>query len=91
MDAGSRGTACKGRGGWVAPHFDKSSCGAYPFGDAGAVIREALKLMQEPKTVQGVKLERLREELAQGEADLAAGRKTIVANDGELSELFARL
>jgi antitoxin ParD1/3/4 len=61
------------------------------YSDASEVIRDALKLMQELDAVQGMKLERLREELAKGEADLAAGRKTVIANDDELSALFARL
>jgi len=61
------------------------------YNDASEVIRDALKLMQELDAVQGLKLERLREELAKGEADLAAGRKTIISNDDELSALFARL
>jgi antitoxin ParD1/3/4 len=59
--------------------------------DASEVIRDALKIMQELDAVQGLKLERLREELAKGEADLAAGRKTTISNDDELSALFARL
>lgn len=58
---------------------------------ASEVVRDALELMQELDMIQGLKLQRLREALAQGEADLESGRKTIIANDDELSELFARL
>jgi len=68
---------------------EKVASGRYD--DASAVIRDALLLMQEIDIVQSIKLERLREALAEGEADLAAGRKTVISNDDELSELFARL
>jgi antitoxin ParD1/3/4 len=61
------------------------------YNDASEVIRDALQLMQELDAVQGLKLEQLRAELAKGEADLAYGRKTTIANDDELSALFARL
>jgi antitoxin ParD1/3/4 len=61
------------------------------YSDASEVIREALRLMREFDSVQQLKIERLREELARGEADLAAGRSTTISNDAELSEFFARL
>jgi antitoxin ParD1/3/4 len=61
------------------------------YNDASEVIREALRLMREFDAVQQLKLERLRDELAKGEADLAAGRSTVISSDAELSELFARL
>lgn len=61
------------------------------YNNASEVVREALRLMQEHDEVRRLKLERLREELAKGEADLAAGRATVLAGDDELEELFARL
>ena len=61
------------------------------YNNASEVVREALRLMQEHDEVRRLKLERLREELAKGEADLAAGRATVLAGDDELAELFARL
>jgi antitoxin ParD1/3/4 len=61
------------------------------YNNASEVIREALRLMHEFDGVQELKLKRLRKELAKGEADLAAGRKTVLSNDEELRELFARL
>jgi hypothetical protein len=36
-------------------------------------------------------LKRLREALRVGDADLAAGRSTVVSTDAELDALFARL
>jgi antitoxin ParD1/3/4 len=68
---------------------DKVDSGLY--NNASEVIREALRLMHEMDSVQELKLKRLRKELAKGEADLAAGRKTIISDDNELRELFARL
>jgi antitoxin ParD1/3/4 len=61
------------------------------YNNASEVVREALRLMQEHDEVRRLKLERLREELAKGEADLAADRVTIVSTDKELDEFFARL
>jgi antitoxin ParD1/3/4 len=61
------------------------------YNNASEVVREALRLMQEHDEVRRLKLERLREELAKGEADLAADRVTIVSTDEELDEFFARL
>jgi len=68
---------------------DKVDSGLY--NNASEVIREALRLMHEFDSVQELKLKQLRKELAKGEADLAAGRKTVLSNDEELRELFARL
>jgi antitoxin ParD1/3/4 len=68
---------------------DKVDSGLY--NNASEVIREALRLMNELDSAQELKLKRLRKELAKGEADLAAGRKTIISDDEELRELFARL
>jgi antitoxin ParD1/3/4 len=61
------------------------------YNNASEVVREALRLMQEHDEVRRLKLERLREELAKGEADLAAGRITTLSGDDEIQEFFARL
>ena len=61
------------------------------YNNASEVIREALRLMHEFDAVQQLKLQRLREALAEGDADLAAGRSVTISSDDELSELFARL
>ena len=47
--------------------------------------------MGEFEEVRRRKLERLREELARGEADLAAGRFVSLEDDEELRAFFARL
>lgn len=61
------------------------------YNNASEVVREALRLMQEHDAIRRLKLERLRDELAKGEADLAAGRVTTLAGDDELRGFFARL
>jgi antitoxin ParD1/3/4 len=61
------------------------------YNNASEVVREALRLMQEHDEVRRLKLERLREELAKGEADLAAGHITTLSGDDEIQEFFARL
>jgi len=47
--------------------------------------------MQEHDEIRRLKLERLREELAKGETDLAAGRVTVLDGDDTLEDFFARL
>jgi antitoxin ParD1/3/4 len=61
------------------------------YNNASEVVREALRLMHEHDEVRRLKLERLRDALAKGEADLAAGRTTTLSGDDELHEFFARL
>jgi antitoxin ParD1/3/4 len=61
------------------------------YNSASEVVREALRLMQEYEQVRHLKLERLREELTRGEADLAAGRVSVLADDGDLRRFFASL
>jgi len=61
------------------------------YNNASEVVREALRLMQEQDAIRRLKLERLRDELAKGEADLAAGRSATLSNDDEIHALFARL
>lgn len=68
---------------------DKVESGLY--NNASEVIREALRLMQEHDEIRRLKLERLRDELARGEADLAAGRSTSLGDDEEIEAFFARL
>jgi len=61
------------------------------YNNASEVVREALRQMQETDELRRLKLKRLREELAKGEADVAAGRLTALAGDDELAGFFARL
>lgn len=61
------------------------------YNNASEVVREALRLMQEQEEIRRLKLEKLRGELARGEADLSAGRSVILSNDDEVQALFARL
>ncbi len=61
------------------------------YNNASEVVREALRQMQETDELRRLKLKRLREELAKGEADVAAGRLTALADDDELDGFFARL
>ena len=68
---------------------EKVASGLY--NNASEVVREALRLMGEFEEVRRRKLERLREELARGEADLAAGRFVSLEDDEELRAFFARL
>jgi antitoxin ParD1/3/4 len=61
------------------------------YNNASEVVREALRLMLEHDELSRLKLEHLRKQLDTGEADLAAGRYTSLANDDELADFFARL
>ena len=61
------------------------------YNNASEVVREALRQLQETDELRRLKLKRLREELAKGEADVAAGRLTALAGDDELDGFFARL
>ncbi|HEY1707962.1 MAG TPA: hypothetical protein VGG10_06835 [Rhizomicrobium sp.] len=47
--------------------------------------------MQETEAVRRRKLARLRAALAKGEADIAAGRYTVLTNDEEIDGFFANL
>ena len=71
--------------------FVKAKVEAGLYNTASEVMREALRLMREHDEVRSLKLKRLREELAKGEADLTTGRITALSNDGEIAEFFARL
>jgi antitoxin ParD1/3/4 len=68
---------------------EKVEAGLY--NNASEVVREALRLMQDCDELRRLKLERLRQALAAGEADIAAGRVTELADDDELQDFFARL
>jgi antitoxin ParD1/3/4 len=68
---------------------EKVDAGLY--NNASEVVREALRLMQEYDEVRRLKLERLRADLAKGEADVAQGRVTSLSDDDELKEFFDRI
>ena len=55
------------------------------------VVRDALRLMEASDEVQRLKLERLRQALRRGEADIDAGRVTRLTSDEDLEAFFARL
>ena len=61
------------------------------YNNASEVVREALRLLADHDEVYQLKLRRLREALAVGEADAASGRVTHVEDDDQLAEFFARL
>lgn len=68
---------------------EEVACGRYE--DESDVVRAALCLLEESEAEQAAKLARLRAALAEGEADLAAGRFTVVSTKEELDALFAEL
>ncbi|MSO92114.1 MAG: type II toxin-antitoxin system ParD family antitoxin [Rhodospirillales bacterium] len=71
--------------------FVKAKVESGLYNNASEVVREALRLMREHDEVRRLKLERLRETLAKGAADIAAGRSVTIDGDDELSAFFARL
>lgn len=71
--------------------FVKSKVNAGLYNNASEVVREALRIMREYETVRRLKLKRLKNALAKGEADLTAGRFTTIEDDDDLAEFFARL
>lgn len=68
---------------------DKVASGLYS--DESEVIREALRLMHEQGGLRRFKLDRLREELAKGEADISAGRFVELDGEEEIEAFFAGL
>jgi putative addiction module CopG family antidote len=58
--------------------------------DASEVVCDALRLMKRDAIYQ-VKLKRLRKALAKGEADIAAGRHTILKTDEDIDAYFKNL
>ena len=71
--------------------FVREKIDAGLYNSPSEVVREALRFMRDHDELYRLKLERLREELAKGDADLASGRFTSISNDDELGEFFARL
>jgi antitoxin ParD1/3/4 len=58
---------------------------------ASEVVCEALRLLKERDAIYQTKLKRLRKALAEGEADIAAGRHTILETDEDIDAFFAKL
>jgi antitoxin ParD1/3/4 len=61
------------------------------YNNASEVIREALRLMEDREELRQLKLDRLRQELTDGEADIAAGRFERLETDEDIEAFFARL
>jgi antitoxin ParD1/3/4 len=71
--------------------FVKAKVEAGLYNNASEVVREALRLLLEQDELRRLKLERLREELAKGDADLTAGHYTSLSSSEEITAFFARL
>ena len=67
---------------------EKVDSGLYQ--DADEVVRAALRLMRETEALSQERLGRLRQELAKGDADIAAGRGVTLTSKEELATFFAR-
>lgn len=61
------------------------------YNNASEVVREALRLMKDREILRRAKLKKLREELAEGRADIAAGRYTILDSDEDIEAFFKNL
>jgi antitoxin ParD1/3/4 len=61
------------------------------YNNASEVVREALRLMKESEAVRRAKLKRLKEALTKAEADIAAGKGTILEDDEDIDAFFAQL
>jgi antitoxin ParD1/3/4 len=61
------------------------------YNNASEVVREALRLLKETDEVRRAKLKRLRSALAKGEADIAAGRATVLSGADDIEQFIARL
>ncbi|HTQ15324.1 MAG TPA: type II toxin-antitoxin system ParD family antitoxin [Rhizomicrobium sp.] len=61
------------------------------YGNASEVMREALRIMQESEGLRRARLKRLRGAIAEGDADIAAGRFTEIRDEDELEAFFAKL
>jgi antitoxin ParD1/3/4 len=59
--------------------------------NASEVVCEALRLLKERDTAYQTKLKRLRKALAEGEADIAAGRFITLETDEDIDAYFAKL
>jgi antitoxin ParD1/3/4 len=71
--------------------FIKRKIDAGAYANATEVVHEALRLLQEYDDLRRLKLDRLRQEIAKGEADIAAGRFESIKDDKELAAFFASL
>jgi len=72
-------------------NFVKKKVDAGDYANASEVVHDALRLLQEYEDLRRLKLDRLREEISKGEADVAAGRFTSIKDDKELTAFFAAL
>jgi len=61
------------------------------YNNASEVVREALRLLKETEEVRRARLKRLRAALAKGEADIAAGRVSVLNADDDIEQFIARL
>ena len=61
------------------------------YDSASEVIRDALRRMIEDEPVRAARLERLREEIAKGDAAIAAGDMIEFETDKDLADYVARL
>jgi antitoxin ParD1/3/4 len=61
------------------------------YNNASEVVREALRLLQQSEEFRRAKLKRLKAAFAKGEADLASGRVTTLADGDEIEAFFANL
>ena len=71
--------------------FIKKKIDAGAYANASEIVHEALRLLEDHDDLRRLKLDRLREEIAKGEADIAAGRFTSIKDDKELAAFFASL
>ena len=61
------------------------------YNNASEVVREALRLFKETDEFRRAKLKRLRSALAKGEADIAAGRVTVLSDADDIEQFIAPL
>lgn len=61
------------------------------YNNASEVIREALRLMKETDEIRRAKLKKLKAALAEGEADVASGRVSVLHTDEDVEAFFAHL
>lgn len=78
----------------IKPQFeklirDKIEAGLYSAPEE--VVEDALTLMKERGRIDALKLQRLREAIEEGEADLRAGRYTVLETEADLDAFFAKL
>lgn len=61
------------------------------YNNASEAVREALRLFKENDEVRRAKLKRLSAVLAKGEADVAAGRVTVLSDADDIEQFIAGL